>query len=61
MKQIKWVLLIYAVMAAAAIMGIGVAIAEESILGIIGCILALISIMGLGFTTKKKMRERGEL
>ncbi|WP_223595919.1 YlaF family protein [Neobacillus bataviensis] len=61
MKNIKWPLLIYAILAAASIMGIGVAISEKSILGIIGCILAVIVIMGLGFSTKKRMRENGKL
>lgn len=42
-------------------MGIGVAIAEKSLIGIIGCIAAVIVIMGMGFKTKKKMRENGEL
>ncbi|MGG1678864.1 YlaF family protein [Neobacillus sp. NRS-1170] len=61
MKNIKWPLLIYAILAAASIMGIGVAISEKSLLGIIGCILAVIVIMGLGFSTKKRMRENGKL
>lgn len=61
MNRVKWPLLIYAILAALSIMGIGVAIAEKSLLGVVGCIAAVIVIMGLGFTTKKKMRERGEL
>jgi FtsH-binding integral membrane protein len=61
MNRVKWPLLIYSILAALSIMGIGVAIAEKSLLGVIGCIAAVIVIMGLGFTTKKKMRERGEL
>ncbi|MEH7334884.1 YlaF family protein [Neobacillus drentensis] len=61
MKNIKWPLLIYAILAAASIMGIGVAISEKSVLGIIGCILAVIVIMGLGFSAKKRMRENGKL
>ncbi|WP_423801602.1 YlaF family protein [Neobacillus sp. SAB-20_R2A] len=61
MKNVKWPFLIYAILAAACIMGIGVAIAEKSLLGILGCIIAVIVIMGLGFKTKKKMRENGTL
>jgi amino acid permease len=61
MKQIKLVFLIYAILAAASIMGIGVAIAAESIIGTIACIVALIIIMGLGFSRKRKMRENGQL
>ncbi|MEH7083696.1 YlaF family protein [Neobacillus drentensis] len=61
MKNVKWSLLVYAILAAASIMGIGVAISEKSIIGAIGCLLAIIVIMGMGFKTKKKMRENGEL
>ncbi|WP_066371895.1 YlaF family protein [Neobacillus fumarioli] len=61
MNRVKWPMLIYAILAAASIIGIGVAIAEKSFLGVLGCIAAVIIIMGLGFSTKKKMRERGQL
>ncbi|MCM3568757.1 YlaF family protein [Neobacillus mesonae] len=61
MNRIKWPMLIYAFLAAASIMGIGVAIAEKSVSGILGCIAAIIVIMGMGFKTKKKMRENGLL
>ncbi|MDQ0198444.1 YlaF family protein [Neobacillus ginsengisoli] len=61
MKQIKWIFVVYAILAAASIMGIGIAIAEKSIIGALGCIMAVILIMGMGFKTKRKMRENGEL
>ncbi|WP_026574740.1 YlaF family protein [Bacillus sp. UNC438CL73TsuS30] len=61
MKQIKWTLLLYAILAAALIAGIGVAIAEQSIIGTLGCIIAVILVMGLGFKAKKRMRENGQL
>ncbi|MDR6998056.1 YlaF family protein [Neobacillus niacini] len=61
MKHIKWTLLLYAILAAALIAGIGVAIAEQSILGTLGCIIAVILVMGMGFKTKKRMRENGQL
>ena len=61
MKQIKWLFVLYAILATVSIMGIGVAIGEESILGIIGSILALVLVMGLGFKTKAKFRANGEL
>ncbi|MCM3768649.1 YlaF family protein [Neobacillus niacini] len=61
MNQVKWNLLIYAILTAALIMGIGIAIAEKSMVGAIGCILAIIVVMGLGFKTKRRMRENGEL
>ncbi|MBV7503884.1 YlaF family protein [Bacillus sp. sid0103] len=61
MKNVKWPLLVYAILAAAGIMGIGIAISEKSLIGAIGCVLAIIVIMGMGFKTKRKMRENGEL
>ncbi len=61
MKQIKWVFLIYAILSAAFISGIGVAVAEESLIGVAGCTIGLVVIMGLGFKRKKKMRENGLL
>ncbi|MFZ7942152.1 MULTISPECIES: YlaF family protein [Bacillaceae] len=61
MKNIKWSLLFYAILAASFIMGIGIAIGEQSLIGAIGCIFALIVIMGMGFKTKRKMRENGEI
>jgi len=61
MTKVKWPLLIYAVLAAVCIIGIGIAIGEKSIIGAISCILALMVVMGMGFKTKRKMRENGEL
>ncbi|NWQ41425.1 YlaF family protein [Bacillus sp. EB106-08-02-XG196] len=61
MKQIKWIFVLYAILATVSIMGIGVAIGEESILGIIGSIITLVLVMGFGFKTKAKFRANGEL
>ncbi|WML27614.1 YlaF family protein [Neobacillus sp. OS1-33] len=61
MKNVKWPLLVYAILAATSIMGIGIAISEKSITGAIGCIVAIVVIMGMGFKTKKRMRENGEI
>jgi len=61
LKQIKWPLLAFAIGAALCMMGIGVAIAEKSVIGIFGAIIALILIMGFGFKTKKRLRENGML
>nr|WP_263328163.1 YlaF family protein [Neobacillus sp. Marseille-Q6967] len=61
MNHIKWVFVMYAVLAAASIMGIGVAIGLQSIAGIFGSIIALVLVMGFGFKTKAKMRANGEL
>ncbi|MGX6442095.1 YlaF family protein [Neobacillus sp. K501] len=57
----KWIFVVYSILAACGIMGIGVAIGEKSVTGIIGCILAVIVVMGMGFKTKAKMRANGEL
>ncbi|MEH7076053.1 YlaF family protein [Neobacillus drentensis] len=61
MKTVKWPLLAYAVLAAASIMGIGIAISEKSVIGVLGCVIAIIIIMRMGFKTKRKMRENGQL
>ncbi|QQZ08083.1 YlaF family protein [Heyndrickxia vini] len=61
MKDIKWIFILFATLAAASMIGIGVAIGERSIIGIILCILVLILVMGYGFKTKAKMREEGRL
>ncbi len=61
MKQIKWPLFFFAMLATVSIMGIGIAIGERSILGIIACIVGLVFVMGFGFKTKKKMRDNGKL
>lgn len=61
MNKIKWVFVVYAVLAAACIMGIGVAIGEKSIFGVVGCIIAVIVVMGMGFKTKAKLRANGQI
>jgi hypothetical protein len=61
MNQIKWIFIVYAVLAAACIMGIGVSIGEKSILGVLASLIAVVAVMGMGFKTKAKMRANGEL
>ncbi|ULT58443.1 YlaF family protein [Neobacillus drentensis] len=61
MNNVKWPLLIYAILAAVSIVGIGISISEHSVIGGVGCIAAVIVIMGMGFKTKRKMRQNGEL
>ncbi|MGA9226094.1 MAG: YlaF family protein [Mesobacillus sp.] len=61
MKQIKWPLLFFAFAATSCMIGIGIAIGERSVMGVIACIIALVIVMGFGFKKKKKMREAGEL
>ncbi len=61
MKQIKWIFLVYSILSATSIIGIGIAIAEQSIIGTLSSIAAWVLIMGLGFKTKRKMRENGTI
>jgi hypothetical protein len=42
-------------------MGIGVAIAEQSVAGTTVCLIAVVIIMGMGFKRKRKLRQNGEL
>ena len=60
MKRIKWIFVVYAVLTTISIMGIGVAIGEESILGVIVSIVAVVLVMGFGFKTKAKLRINGK-
>ncbi len=55
MKQIKWVFLLLAIMTAACMLGIGIAIAEKSMIGILLGILATVASFGLGFSLKRKL------
>ncbi|WP_409305284.1 YlaF family protein [Peribacillus sp. SCS-155] len=61
MSDIKWNLLFIALMAVASMIWTGIAISEKSVVGIIISLIALIYFMGMGFTQKKKMREKGKL
>jgi hypothetical protein len=59
MKKLQWVFLLLAIAGTACIMGIGIFVALKNVIGIIGCIVLIIFIMGFGFMKKKKMRENG--
>ncbi|QFT88717.1 hypothetical protein FIU87_08680 [Bacillus sp. THAF10] len=61
MKDIKWPMLIFAILAAVSLGLVGIAIAERSPLGIVGAFVLFVLVMGFGFKTKKKMRENGQL
>lgn len=61
MKKIKSLFLLFAFIATACLLGIGISIAERSMIGIITCILLLTLIMGIGFKIKKNMRDNGFL
>ncbi|KPD01303.1 MULTISPECIES: DUF5325 family protein [Geobacillus] len=56
MKRIEPVPLLLAILAVAAIMAIGVFIAEQSLIGIAASTLILIAAMGAGFAHKKRTR-----
>jgi hypothetical protein len=59
MKLGKWIFLVLAFLAAACMIGIGIAVGERSILGIILAIIGLNAVMASGFIMKKRMREKG--
>lgn len=61
MRGIKWNFLLLAILAASSIIGMGVALAENSLLGMFICFIILMAVMGYGFATKKKYREAGKL
>ncbi|AGE21545.1 hypothetical protein GHH_c10070 [Geobacillus sp. GHH01] len=56
MKRIEPVPLLLAILAVAAIMAIGVFIAEQSLIGIAASTVILIAAMGAGFAHKKRTR-----
>ncbi|MGJ7923108.1 DUF5325 family protein [Neobacillus sp. LXY-4] len=55
MKQIKWLFLLFAIMAAACIAGIGISIAEGSVIGALASTIATVAAFGLGFSFKRKL------
>jgi hypothetical protein len=58
MKQINSMFLVFAFLTAFFMILIGIAIGERSLLGILGSIIGVIAIMGIGFTYKRKIREK---
>lgn len=61
MPSIQWPFLGFAVLAAACMIGIGIAIGEQSIIGALLSIVLLLAVMGFGFSFKAKMRRAGKL
>lgn len=61
MKSIKWVFVLYSILAILAMASIGIAVSYRSVPFVILAILALAVVMGLGFKTKKEYREKGLL
>jgi len=60
-KNIKWVFVLFSVLALLSMFAIGVSVGLRSVPGILASILLLIVVMGFGFKTKKKMRDQGFL
>lgn len=61
MGNIKWIFVLFSILAAISLMGIAISISMASPLIAGASIVALIIIMGFGFTTKKRYREEGRL
>ncbi|OMP68484.1 YlaF family protein [Domibacillus epiphyticus] len=61
MPNIQWPFLGFAVLAALCMIGMGVAIGEQSWIGAILSIVFLLAVMGFGFSYKAKMRRAGRL
>lgn len=61
MRLGKWIFIVLAFLAAASMIGIGIAVGERSILGIVLAIVGLNAVMASGFIMKKRMREKGIL
>ncbi|MBB6443694.1 YlaF family protein [Bacillus benzoevorans] len=61
MKKFHWIFLLLAFAGAACIVGFGISVAAENIVGVIVSAILFIFIMGFGFMRKKKMRENGTL
>lgn len=58
MKDIQYSFLGLAITATICLMLIAIFIAEKSVIGVILAIIALIVTMGIGFSRKKKLREK---
>lgn len=61
MKEIKWLFLFYAVGTTVSLAGVGIAFAERSMVGVVTCMFLAITLIGVGFMTKKKMRKKNLL
>ncbi|WP_042349078.1 DUF5325 family protein [Bacillus massiliigorillae] len=57
----KLLFLLLALLATSSMAGVGISIAYRSIIGIILSILAVIIVMGMGFSTKAKLRTAGKI
>lgn len=53
--------MLYSILAVTSMVGIGVSLSFDNIFITLGFILTLIIVMGIGFKTKKKMRDLGKI
>jgi Family of unknown function (DUF5325) len=58
LKKVNGFFLLLALLGTLSFIGMGIFIAEGSFLGVLSSILLLIFVMGLGFSKKKKMKEK---
>lgn len=61
MKSTNFIMLGFAFATVICFILVGIAVGERSIVGIILSLIGVVIIMGMGFTTKKKLREQGKL
>ncbi len=61
MGNIKWIFVLFSLLAAVSLMGIAISISLQSILLAAVSLIFLFIVMGFGFKTKKKYREEGRL
>lgn len=61
MKNGNGIFVLYAFAAVIAMTGVGIAVGERSIIGMLFSIAMVVVIFGLGFTAKKKQREAREI
>jgi len=61
MKSLNLPMLLYSVVTVLFMLLIGVSIAERSLTGILLSTFAVIFVMGAGFVTKKKLREKSRI
>lgn len=61
MKNVKWIFVLYSLLAILAMASIGIAVSYRSVPFVLLAIFALAFVMGMGFKKKKEYREKGLL
>lgn len=59
MKNIQWIFVLFAVLAASSMALVGIAVAERSPIGIVLAFILLFIVMGIGFKKKRSMGQNG--